>query len=191
MALLFVENDDSFSWNVIDLLPVPRSAIRVRRAHELDGDAAALRHVEALVIGPGPTDPQRAGLLELVGAAARQGLPLLGVCLGHQAIGLAFGARLERVRPWHGQVSQVTFGPSRLFPETIGPHELMRYHSLALTVVVPPLRVIATTAEGTVMALEHEQLPIAGLQFHPDSYASPSGRAIVGDFFRTALEQRR
>lgn len=191
MRVLFVENDDSFSWNLIDLLPFARGEIQIRRGLDVAGEVTALDGYDAVVIGPGPKDPQRAGIVGIVRAAARRGLPLLGVCLGHQAIGLAFGAELVRVHPCHGQACPITFGPSRRFPGCAGVHEAMRYHSLALTALVPPLRAVATSAEGVIMALEHDRLPIAGLQFHPDSYASPTGRAIVADFFRGALEAPR
>ncbi|MBK8481705.1 MAG: aminodeoxychorismate/anthranilate synthase component II [Proteobacteria bacterium] len=191
MPLLFVENDDSFSWNLIDLLPFAREAISVQPGLAVAGDPTRLEGMDAVVIGPGPTDPARAGIVGIVAEAARRGLPLLGVCLGHQAIGLAFGARLVRTQPCHGQPHCITFERSRLFPGCSGAHEVMRYHSLALTDLPAPLRVVAATADGIVMALEHERLPIAGLQFHPDSYASPTGRAIVAEFFKGTLGPRR
>jgi anthranilate/para-aminobenzoate synthase component II len=115
--------------------------------------------------------------------AAAIKLPTLGICLGHQAIGLAFGARLIRTHPVHGKRSEIVFSKSRLFPNTFGAHTVMRYHSLSLSEVNSPLRVIAQSAEGIPMALEHESLPIAGLQFHPDSYATEQGRAMLADFF--------
>jgi len=181
MRVVFLENEDSFSWNVIDRLPCGRSAITVVPGR--DADDAALAGADALVIGPGPTDPVRVGLLGIVRAAARRGLPTLGICLGHQAIGLAFGARLVRTTPMHGKVSTVTFTGSRLFRGVDGPQEVMRYHSLALADVVAPLRVTAVTADAVPMAIEHETLPLAGLQFHPDSFATPRGPELFAAFF--------
>ena len=180
MRIVFVENHDSFSWNVIDVLPVPRETVRVVSSATAIG---ALDEADALVIGPGPMDPPRAGLLELVHAAARRRLPTLGVCLGHQALGLAFGAHLVRTPPAHGKPAIVHFGGSRLFPTVAGRLEVMRYHSLSLTRVSSPLRVVAELDDGTVMAVEHESLPMAGVQFHPDSWGTPKGRALVEAFF--------
>ena len=181
--VLFLENEDSFTWNVIDRLPVPRADLLVVRgraagARDLDG-------VDAMVVGPGPEDPVRAGLVGVVRAAVDRGLPVLGVCLGHQAIGLAFGARVVRAAPVHGKRSTATFERSRMFPRFTGPEVVMRYHSLALDDVRAPLRVIAT-ADGLPMAIEHEVLPVAGVQFHPVSYATPRGEEMLASFFEVA-----
>lgn len=185
MRVLFVENQDSFSWNVINRLPVERHEIQVvpnipeagERLRRLICDA------EVLVIGPGPKDPIRTGLVDVARAALAAKKPLLGICLGHQALGLAYGARLTRSAPVHGKQSRITFHPSRLFPGMEGRHTVMRYHSLALQDVRPPLRVIASTAEGVPMAIEHEALPAAGLQFHPDSFGTPRGEEMLASFF--------
>lgn len=184
VRVLFLENHDSFSMNVVETLPVDRREVLIRPGREVAGDPQALSCVDAVVIGPGPTDPVRAGIVDVVRAAAAARLPLLGICLGHQALGLAFGAELIRVPPVHGKPWPITFSPSRLFPGFSGRAIMMRYHSLALTGVSAPLRVVARTDDGTVMAVEHESLPVAGLQFHPDSFASPRGRELVADFFR-------
>lgn len=183
MRVLFLENQDSFSWNVVETLPVDRADVRIRPGREVASDPRALGGADVVVIGPGPTDPVRAGIVDVVLAAAVARVPLLGICLGHQALGLAYGARLVRTLPHHGKVSTVAFSASRLFPHVAGAHEVMRYHSLALADVRSPLRVVATTEDGLPMAIEHETLPMAGLQFHPDSYATPDGLAMVADFF--------
>lgn len=181
MRVLFVENRDSFSWNVIATLPVPRASVRVVNAVEA---LARLDHADVLVIGPGPTDPVRARLVELVHAAAQRGLPTLGVCLGHQALGLAFGAKLARSMPAHGKRASVTFSGAARLPGIDGQLEVMRYHSLSLTDVQEPLRVTARLADGTVMAVEHASLPMVGVQFHPDSFGTPRGRELVAAFWR-------
>jgi anthranilate synthase/aminodeoxychorismate synthase-like glutamine amidotransferase len=185
MRVLFVENNDSFSWNVIDCLPVARRDVLVRSGAAAAADLAGLAGSDVVVVGPGPTDPVRAGIVGLVRAVADLGLPLLGICLGNQALGLAFGAQLVRVTPMHGKITPVTFRPSRLFPGIVGTVDVMRYHSLALAEVADPLRVVATSPDGLPMAIEHTALPLAGLQFHPDSYATPRGREIVAAFFDT------
>jgi anthranilate synthase/aminodeoxychorismate synthase-like glutamine amidotransferase len=183
MRLLFLENEDSFSWNVLDALPFAREQIEVRRGREIAGSLGELGRFDAVLLGPGPTDPVRAGLVGIVEEAARRETPLLGICLGFQAIGLAFGARLERCAPMHGKQSTVEFRASRAFPHFLGAQRVMRYHSLALAGIAPPLQVVASTADGIAMAVEHESLPIAGLQFHPDSYATERGREMLADFF--------
>lgn len=186
VRVLLIENECSFTWNVVDRLPCRRQDVVILPGRRAADCRAALVGVDAVVVGPGPTDPVRAGLVDLVRLIAQRGLPLLGICLGHQAIGLAFGARLERVLPMHGKTSTVTFERSRLFGAFSGPHDVMRYHSLALADVRPPLRVIAATTEGVPMAVEHEHLPVAGLQFHPDSYATPRGAEMLAAFFEAA-----
>ena len=185
-GVLFVENDDSFSWNVVDLLPVPRARVQVRSARQVRRAPSLLARAGAVVIGPGPRDPERAGLVGLVRDVARRRKPLLGVCLGHQALGLAFGARLIRTAPAHGVTARAVFRRSRMFPGVSGARMVMRYHSLSLSGVRAPLRVVAALADGTTMAVEHESLPMAGLQFHPDSFATPRGREMVAAFFRAA-----
>lgn len=184
MRILFLENEDSFTWNVIDALPFERDDMCIRPGREAATDPDALNGFDAVVIGPGPTDPVRAGIVDVVRRAAEAGMPLLGICLGHQAIGLAFGARLIPTHPTHGKTSTVIFEPSRLFPGITGPQTVMRYHSLSLAEVNSPLRVIARTADRIPMAIEHETLPMAGLQFHPDSYATPNGRDMIAAFFK-------
>ncbi len=179
MTVLFVENDDSFSFNVVDLLPEGVAVVR-------GGTDEALRAVDSaqvVVIGPGPTDPTRAGLVTLVHRALTRGVPLLGVCLGHQALGLAFGATLHRSTPAHGKVATMHVSASRYLP--LGTHRVMRYHSLSLTDVPSPLSVTARLDDGTVMAIEHQTLPVLGLQFHPDSFATQNGQAFVDAFFRS------
>jgi len=184
VRVLFLENHDSFSMNVVDCLPLDRRDVSIRPGREVASDPSIFAGVDVVVIGPGPTDPVRAGIVDVVRAAAAIEIPLLGICLGHQALGLAFGAELVRVPPVHGKPWPITFSPSRLFPSFCGRETMMRYHSLALDGVRSPLRVLAHTDDGIVMAVEHESLPMAGVQFHPDSFASPRGQDLVADFFR-------
>jgi anthranilate synthase/aminodeoxychorismate synthase-like glutamine amidotransferase len=187
MAVVFVENNDSFSWNVVDRLPFRRDGVRIVAGSDRAAVRSALLDAAAVLIGPGPLDPERAGLVDVVHWAAERRLPTLGICLGHQAIGVAFGAKLIRSSPMHGRRSDVEFAPSRFFPAFEGSHPVMRYHSLALADVVAPLRVIARTRDGLPMAIEHESLPIAGLQFHPDSFGTPRGAEMMASFFRAVL----
>jgi anthranilate synthase/aminodeoxychorismate synthase-like glutamine amidotransferase len=181
---VFVENHDSFSWNVIDRLPFPRERLGIVDGRDGEAVRGAVEEADALVIGPGPLDPLRVPALpEAVLRAAARGIPTLGICLGHQAIGVAFGARLVRAAPVHGKRSTIGFVESRFFGAFEGPLEVMRYHSLALAEVAAPLRVTAE-ADGLPMAVEHETLPIAGLQFHPDSFGTTCGEELLAAFFR-------
>lgn len=183
MRVLFIENDDSFSWNIVDRLPVSRSDLRLVSGHDVETIRAAMAEAQVVVLGPGPKDPVRAGVVGVVESVVARGLPLLGICLGHQALGLAFGARLSRCAPKHGVRETVTFSESRHFPDFTGAVEVMRYHSLGLTDLPPDLVQIAVADDGVPMAIEHRSLPLAGLQFHPDSFATPRGEALIASFF--------
>jgi anthranilate synthase/aminodeoxychorismate synthase-like glutamine amidotransferase len=186
LRVLFLENDDSYSWNVVDCLRRCGTEVKLVSGRASEAVRAGLREVDAVVVGPGPLDPVRAGLVTAVQDAIAAQLPLLGICLGHQAIGLAFGARLVRTEPAHGVRSSVRFHGSRFLRSFTLETPVMRYHSLALTDLRSPLRCTAETRDGIVMALEHETLPIAGMQFHPDSFATPRGQEMVAAFLREA-----
>jgi anthranilate synthase/aminodeoxychorismate synthase-like glutamine amidotransferase len=183
VRVLFLENDDSFTWNVVDALPVPRGDVVLRSGSQVASEPGSVSSADVIVLGPGPTDPIRAGIVGVVRWAEQLRKPLLGICLGHQAVGLAYGAALARVPPAHGKRTTITFERSRMFPHFTGPETVMRYNSLALAEVRAPLRVIARAHDGTAMAVEHDSLPIAGLQFHPDSFGTPRGREMIADFF--------
>lgn len=187
MRVLFIENDDSFSWNIIDRLPVSRRELRIVSGRDGQAIRAALTEAQAVVLGPGPKDPVRAGVVGIVESVVARGLPLLGICLGHQALGLAFGARLSRCEPKHGVRETVTFSVSRHFPEFSGAVEVMRYHSLGLSDLPSSLVQVAVAGDGVPMAIEHRTLPLAGLQFHPDSFATPRGEALIASFFHRAV----
>ena len=187
MSVLFLENDDSFSWNVLDALPIERRDVRVHEVRRHGLSPELLSGMDAVVIGPGPMDPERAGLVSFVRLLAARAVPTLGVCLGHQALGAAFGAKVVRLAPVHGKRSIIRFERARLFPGFEGPLTVMRYHSLALAALPAELRVVARTADGVPMAIEHAALPMAGVQFHPDSYATERGRELFAACFAALL----
>ena len=185
--VVFFENNDSFSWNVIDALPFSRSEINIVQHTSPEQIGEVLKNASCAIIGPGPMDPIRTGLTDTVRFCSEMKIPTLGICLGFQAIGMAFGSKLVRSRPVHGKRSVINFSESRFFPDFIGDVEVMRYHSLSLESMKSPIRSIAETPEGIPMALEHETLPIAGFQFHPDSFATLRGREMIHSFFNYAL----
>ncbi len=188
--ILLVDNYDSFTFNLVHLLGALGAVSVVRRNDALTAEAAIAMRPEAIVISPGPCGPREAGIsVPLVLAAAAAGVPLLGVCLGHQAIGAAFGGEVVRAPlPMHGKVDRMLHGgePGGLFEGLPSPFEATRYHSLVVRRDTLPaaLRVTAWTEDGLVMGLAHATRPIAGVQFHPESIASPLGGAIVGNFLR-------
>lgn len=186
--LLLIDNYDSFTWNLVHYLGEMGAHVEVRRNDALDPEAALALKPEAIVLSPGPCDPDKAGIcLPLIAAAAENRIPLLGVCLGHQAIGQAFGGKVVRApEPMHGKVSEVKHGGSGLFQGLPSPFKATRYHSLIVDRDTLPacLEVTAELPDGMIMALQHRDLPIHGVQFHPESIASEHGHKLLGNFLR-------
>jgi anthranilate synthase component 2 len=190
--LLLIDNYDSFTWNLYHYLGELGASVQVHRNDALEvQDALALRP-EAIVISPGPCDPDRAGIsLALIEAAAGR-VPILGVCLGHQAIAQAFGAVIERAPvPMHGKVSRIRHDGTGLFRGLPSPLEATRYHSLCARPATLPACLLpnAWSEDGVVMGLRHDELPVHGLQFHPESIATPDGRRLLRAFLEL-LPQR-
>lgn len=188
--ILVIDNYDSFTWNVVQLLGELGARTEVRRNDELDVTAALQRDPRGIVISPGPGIPADAGIsVPLVRAAATRGIPLLGICLGHQSIGEAFGGEVIRAgRLMHGKVGQVAHSGADLFEGIPSPFEAARYHSLVVSPVGLPtcLTVQAWSAEagpeGEIMGLRHADHPIFGVQFHPESIATGHGRTLLSNF---------
>ncbi|MRX50335.1 aminodeoxychorismate/anthranilate synthase component II [Paracoccus sp. S-4012] len=184
--ILLIDNYDSFTWNLVHLLGAARAEVAVHRNDSLTVEQALALGASGLVISPGPCNPARAGIcVPLIRAAAEAGLPVLGVCLGHQAIGEAFGGRVvPAVRPVHGKTDRIAHDGSGVFAGLPSPLEATRYHSLCVEPGSLPdcLRVTATADDGTIMGLIHRSLPVEGLQFHPESIASQHGRAMIETF---------
>jgi anthranilate synthase component 2 len=188
--ILVIDNYDSFTWNLVHYLREAGAEVRVERNDALSPADALASGAEAVLISPGPGTPDEAGIsLALVAACAEARMPLLGVCLGHQAIGQHFGGRVVRApRVMHGKTSAIAHDGSGVFDGLPSPFAATRYHSL---VVAPEsiagcLIVSAEAEDGTVQGLRHESLPIHGVQFHPESIASEHGHRLLGNFLRVA-----
>ncbi len=186
---LLIDNYDSFTYNLYHFLGELGATIEVRRNDALSVDQALALRPQGIVMSPGPCDPDRAGIcLDLVAAAAGK-LPMLGVCLGHQAIGQAFGGKVVRAPVcMHGKLSQVHHHGQGLFEGLPSPFSATRYHSLTIAREGLPevLEVTAETDDGVIMGLRHKELPIHGVQFHPESIASEHGHALLANFLRIA-----
>jgi anthranilate synthase component 2 len=184
-----VDNYDSFTYNLVQQIErLAGERLRVIRNDEFEPAALLAEKPRALVISPGPGTPARAGrCIELI--RQNDSVPLLGVCLGHQAIAEAFGARVVRGEvPVHGKVSDVEHDDAGLFAGCAHPMRTARYHSLVIEPASLPdfLRVDARTSDGAIMAVSHRELPIFGIQFHPESYGTTGGDQIIANFLETA-----
>jgi len=185
--ILVVDNYDSFTWNLVHYLQQLGATVEVVRNDAISAGQALSSGASAFLISPGPCTPTEAGVsLDLVAAAADAGRPLLGVCLGHQAIGQHFGGRVERGGLMHGKTSPVHHDGTGLFAGLPSPFTATRYHSLVVNHVSAPLMVNARTADGLVMGFRHQTLPIHGVQFHPESIATEHGHAMLANFLREA-----
>jgi anthranilate synthase component 2 len=188
--ILVLDNYDSFTWNLVHYLRELGAAVRVARNDELSAAEALASDADAFLISPGPGEPGQAGIsIELVAACAEARRPLLGVCLGHQAIAVHFGGTVGRAPAvMHGKTSPLEHDGSGVFAALPSPFAAARYHSLAVAPDGLPdcLVVNAWAADAPVMALRHRTLPIHGVQFHPESIASEHGHALLANFLRIA-----
>ena len=187
--ILLIDNYDSFSYNLYQYIGSIYPEIRVVR-----NDALTLKEIrqmkpEAIVLSPGPGRPENAGICEEVVRSLGPEIPILGICLGHQAICQVFGARITYAKElMHGKTSQVMLGDSPIFEGISSPAKVARYHSLAADPRDFPqvLKVTARTEDGEIMAASHREYPIYGLQFHPESVMTPEGKGMLKNFLRTA-----
>jgi anthranilate synthase component 2 len=188
--LLLIDNYDSFTFNLYHFLGDLGVEAVVKRNDALSVQDVFAMRPDAVVLSPGPCTPNEAGIcLPLIAAAAEAKLPLLGVCLGHQAIGQQFGGRVIRAPvPVHGKVWEVTHEDKGVFAGLPSPFHATRYHSLVVERSSLPaeLEITAETADGLIMGLQHRELPIHGVQFHPESIASEHGHALLKNFLDTA-----
>lgn len=190
--ILLIDNYDSFTWNLVHYLGEMGAKVRVERNDALTVDEAMALAPEAILLSPGPCDPDKAGIcLPLIDAAAKARVPLFGVCLGHQSIGQAFGGKVVRAKEIvHGKPGRILHHGTGAFAGLPSPLSATRYHSLIVDRASLPdcLEVTAELEDGTIMGLRHRELPIEGVQFHPESIASEHGHAMLRNVFSSQLE---
>lgn len=193
--ILVIDNYDSFTWNIVHYLQELGATIDVVRNDALTVEEALATHAQAFVISPGPKTPNEAGIsLDLVAACVKNERPLLGVCLGHQAIGQYFGGSVVRAEHlMHGKTSSIHHDDSGLFAGLPSPLTATRYHSLVVDKKDFPSELVvnAWDKDGTIMGLRHKSLPIHGLQFHPESIATDFGHEMLGNFIKIAQENNQ
>jgi anthranilate synthase/aminodeoxychorismate synthase-like glutamine amidotransferase len=184
--VLVIDNYDSFTFNLVQYLGELGADVRVVKNDEVDGPGVAAADVEGVLVSPGPCTPNEAGVsLDAVRSAR---VPVLGVCLGHQSIGQAFGGKIVRAkRLMHGRTSPILHDGSGVFAGLPSPFEATRYHSLLVERESLPecLAITAWTAEGEIMGLSHKERPIQGVQFHPESILTTHGKALVANWVRS------
>jgi anthranilate synthase component II len=185
--ILVLDNYDSFTWNLVHYLMELGAEVQVVRNDALTARDAIASNAQAFLISPGPCTPNEAGIsLDLVAACAELNKPLLGVCLGHQAIGQHFGGQVVRGGLMHGKTCPVEHDATGLFEGLPSPFTATRYHSLIVTDIPADLVVNATADDASVMGFRHRELPIHGVQFHPESIATEHGHAMLANFMRLA-----
>ena len=190
--ILVVDNYDSFTYNLVQLLAALGAEVEVRRNDTISADEALALSPAGIVVSPGPGTPDDAGISrDLIRAAAQAGVPVLGVCLGHQCIAEVYGGTICRSpRPVHGKTDEVTHDGRALFAGIPSPFTATRYHSLCVDASSVPdaLEVQATTPDGVVMGLRHRELPVFGVQFHPESVLTPEGTKLLANFLDVCSE---
>ena len=185
--ILVIDNYDSFTWNLVHYLMELGVPVEVVRNDAMSAGQALSSGADAFLISPGPCTPNDAGMsLDLVAACADAGRPLLGVCLGHQAIGQYFGGQVVRGGLMHGKTSPIVHDGTGLFAGLPSPFTATRYHSLIVEDVPADLVVNARTQDDMVMGFRHRTLPIHGVQFHPESIATEHGHAMLANFLAIA-----
>ena len=186
MRVLVIDNYDSFVYNLVQYLAQLGAECVVRRNDDVELTQAPERAVDGVLVSPGPGTPQRAGRsMDVIRACARGGTPVLGVCLGHQAIGAVWGATVERAPELlHGKTSQVHHDGTGVLAGLPSPFTATRYHSLAVRADTVPaeLAVTARTESGVIMAMRHRELPVHGVQFHPESVLTEGGHRLLANW---------
>jgi anthranilate synthase/aminodeoxychorismate synthase-like glutamine amidotransferase len=185
--ILVIDNYDSFTYNLVQYLGELGAQLEVRRNDQTTVEKIARLAPERIVISPGPKTPSEAGIcLEVIEQFAGR-LPLLGVCLGHQAIGQAFGGKVIRAPEiMHGKTSEIRHDGRTIFAGLPNPFSATRYHSLIVerSTLPPCLEISATTSDGLIMGLRHKEMKVEGVQFHPESVLTPAGKQLLANFLK-------
>lgn len=185
--ILMIDNYDSFTYNLVQYFQMLEQEVAVYRNDEISVAGAMALNPEKIVISPGPGRPDEAGIsLELIRAAAGK-IPLLGVCLGHQAIGQAFGGKVVQAQHiMHGKISEVLHDGKTIFADIPKPFKAVRYHSLALERGSLPecLEITAESTDGEIMGVRHREFPLEGIQYHPESIMTSTGRRQLANFLK-------
>lgn len=192
--ILMIDNYDSFTYNLVQYLGQLGEEVVVHRNDAISLDEIASLNPEAIFLSPGPCSPEQAGITIDVIRRFHQSVPLMGVCLGHQAIGQAFGGRVVRAgRIMHGKTSPILNDGRTIFQGLSSPFPAGRYHSLLVEHETLPgcLEVSAQTEEGEIMGLRHRKWPVEGIQFHPESILTPSGKRIIRNFLQLIERKER
>ena len=187
--ILFVDNQDSFVWNLVDYVSQFYSETVVKSNRVSLAEVKAMEPL-GIVISPGPGHPANArdigSCLEIIKEFGH--LPILGVCLGHQAMNIAYGGTISHTRPLHGKTSEIKHDGKGIFRGLENPMVGGRYHSLAIETLAPSLEISAETSDGVIMGVRHKSLPANGLQFHPESVLTPSGKRIISNWIEDVIE---
>jgi anthranilate synthase/aminodeoxychorismate synthase-like glutamine amidotransferase len=185
MRVLLIDNYDSFTYNLVQYVGETGAEVDVVRNDASDADELVSRQPDRAIVSPGPCTPNEAGVsVEAMRRLAEAGVPVLGVCLGHQALAQAFGAKVVRGEPIHGKTAPVEHDGRTIFEGLESPLVAGRYHSLVVDPDLPDCLERSAHYGGTVMAVRHRELPAEGVQFHPESVLTPDGKRLLSNFLR-------
>ena len=187
MKLIMIDNFDSFTYNLVQYFGELGAALTVYRNNAVTLKEIRAQRPDGIVLSPGPGTPDSAGITLPIVRELHTAFPILGVCLGHQAIGQAFGGKVVSAPSlMHGKTSDIQHSGEGIFAGLPNPFRAMRYHSLAVERETLPkcLKITAETSDGIIMGMQHEQFPVFGVQFHPESFLTERGKLILGNFLR-------
>jgi anthranilate synthase/aminodeoxychorismate synthase-like glutamine amidotransferase len=189
MRVLVVDNYDSFTYNLVQYLGELGAEVEVVRNDHASVEELLLRGYDRVIVSPGPCTPDEAGIsIEVLRRFPAAGIPVLGVCLGHQALGQAYGGRVIRHKPIHGKTEPVEHDGRTLFAGLPSPLTVGRYHSLVVDEQLPDVLEVSARGGGVIMALRHKTLPAEGIQFHPESVLTDRGHDLLRNFLGLAVE---